>query len=187
VELKGIKEKKKKIFTIGASGDFAYAPNREGLLWFYKNVWKKYFYFDKSIRLVIAGKNSVKLKTCIKGENVEILGEVLDLDKEISSWDAGVVPVFYGAGRQNKILQLWANRVPVIASGFSVKGVYGRAEKNLLAADTPQEFCEKILFIKRDLGERKVLSNEGLKTVKKHFTWDRSGVLFEKIIKRECR
>ncbi len=175
-------KKEKKIIKIGFLGDMNYSPNKDGIYFFYKNVWKKLNKFDKKIRLIIAGKGSEKLK--IKDDKTIKCGYIKNIDSEIKSWDLCIVPVRYGAGRQNKILKAWLNKVPVIATRFAAKGVYGRDYYNLLLADLPEEFIQKINKLLKDKKLKNRLIKNGYKTLKKYFDWNKTGKILNNLLRR---
>ncbi len=178
------KSKKNTVFTAGFFGNMAYPPNRDAALYFIKNIWKKLLNSDNNIRLIIAGKGSESLKNKIGGQNVEIKGYVDDIVKEISSWDLSLVPVRYGAGRQNKILLSWLASVPVLATPFAAAGVSGKDMHNILIAGNENEFIKKIAVIKNNPGLAKRITAAALKTLKKNFDWKKSAGIIEKYIKK---
>lgn len=169
---KNYKKQKNELLTIGFFGNIEYGPNYDGIMFFYKNIWKKIYEFDKNIGLVITGDQKNKVKDIIKDKNIEIKGYIEDIDKEISKWDISVVPVRYGAGRQNKILKSWACGIPVIATKFAATGVYGKNEYNLLIADKEKEFINAIYRIKNNKRLKEKIIKGGFLTVKKYFNWE---------------
>ncbi|HDT15355.1 MAG TPA: glycosyltransferase, partial [Firmicutes bacterium] len=173
-------KKKKKPFTAGFFGNMRYHPNRDGIKWFLKNVWEA----DSDDRLVIAGSESREYAG-IKGAMAT--GYLEDLNSEIAVWDVSVVPVRYGTGRQNKILQSWAAGVPVISTSFAAKGVYGEDGKNLLIADTPFEFKRSLERIKKDGSLASGIAGGGKMTLKKYFDWKKSGVIIRGIYSSEFK
>jgi polysaccharide biosynthesis protein PslH len=172
-------------FTAGFFGNMDYAPNMDGLMHFYKKVWKKPAVSDNNIKLAVVGDRRGALAG-INAGNVEVKGFIGNIDDEIIKWDAVIVPVRYGAGRQNKIMKAWSCGVPVIASPFAAKGVYGKDGYNLLVAGNAGEFMDGILRLKRDRALGKKLAAGGLKTVKKYFDWERSGNVVEKILRKDA-
>ncbi|MBN2754578.1 MAG: glycosyltransferase [Candidatus Goldbacteria bacterium] len=173
------------VFTLGFFGDFNYAPNKDGLKILLKKVWQKYYKSDKSIRLIIAGKNSEAL--CSTGNNIVVKGYISDMQKEIKSWDASIAPVFYGAGRQNKVLLSWACGVPVIASDFAAKGVLGKDGINLLSAASPEGFAKSVEKLRRNKALGPKLAKGGRLTLKRNFSWDKSALIIEREIKNAVR
>jgi len=175
---------KNKIWTIGFFGNIEYGPNYDGIIFFYKNIWKKISEFDKNIRLVIAGDQKNKLKDITKDKSIEIKGYIEDIDKEISKWDISLVPVRYGAGRQNKILKSWACGIPVVATKFAAMGVYGKNEYNLLIADKEEEFINAIYQIKNNKRLKEKIIKGGFLTVKKYFNWEKNLKKLKEIIRK---
>jgi glycosyltransferase involved in cell wall biosynthesis len=172
-----VKKAKNGVFTIGFFGNIHYRPNLDAVTWFCKNVWKKLPNSDKSIKLVIAGSGSEAAAGLVKGTNSEVKGFIRAIDAEVASWDASIVPVRFGAGRQNKIMQSWANRTPVIATGFTARGVYGVDGVNLLTAETPEDFIRQIKRVKDGGALVKRLADNGAKTLKEHFDWKKTGAV----------
>lgn len=174
-------KKEKDRYKIGFFGDFRYAPNLDGINYFYKKVWKVVKKYGKNMELIIAGKNSKELK--INDEKIIKKGYIENIDEEIKNWNICIAPVRYGAGRQNKILKAWLNNVPVVATSFAAEGVYGRDGYNLLIADTAEEFAEKIfLLLKESKLVNKIVKNANY-TIKKYFDWNNSGKILNKILR----
>jgi glycosyltransferase involved in cell wall biosynthesis len=185
----GLKTKKKKnmVFTAGFFGNMAYPPNRDAVLYFIKNIWKKLLNSGDNIKLIIAGKGSESLNPAFakaSAGKIEIKGYVDDIVKEISSWDLSLVPVRYGAGRQNKILLSWLASVPVLATPFAAAGVYGKDIQNILIAQNEDEFIKKIALIKDNPKLAKKITAAATKTLKKNFDWKKSAGIIEKYIRK---
>jgi len=175
--------KKNAVFTMGFFGNMAYPPNMDAILYFYRNAWKKLSAMDNNIKLVIAGKGSERLKN-LAGNNVVIKGYVDDMVPEISSWDLSLVPVRYGAGRQNKIMLSWLAGVPVLATPFAAAGVYGKDMQNILIAENENDFIKKITLIKGKPALAKKLASSATKTLKKNFDWKKSAGIIEKYLRK---
>lgn len=184
---KGPALKKPPVFTVGFFGGMDYPPNMDAVDFFYKNVWKKRFISDKNIKFVIAGKNSEKLKGFSAGGNVEVRGLVPDIDAELKSWDLCVVPVRYGTGKQNKIIQAWANSVPVLATRYAAAGVYGKNNQNIFTAETAQEFAESIARLMKNKKRLAAIARQGKAAQKRYFDWDKSGKIIEKALEKARR
>jgi len=137
------------------------------------------------MRLLIAGDKKRRLKG-LGGGNVEIRGYIADIDAEISGLDASVVPVRYGAGRQNKILKSWSCGVPVISSAFAAKGVYGRHGANMLIAESENGYAQCIKTLLRGGVSSRIIKG-GLAVVRRSFNWEKSSASLEKIIKKAVK
>lgn len=180
---KGKKSVKNRLYTVGFMGNMPYGPNREAVRYFVKNVWKKSFNNDKNIRLVIAGRGA-EIFADLSGGNVELKSDVKDVEKEILSWDLSVVPVRYGAGRQNKVMDCWACGIPVVAAPFAAKGVYGIDGKNLLIAENEAQYAEKINLLREKPAYGRRLAVEAKKTLSRYFDWNKTGIIINKAVKK---
>jgi glycosyltransferase involved in cell wall biosynthesis len=176
---------KNSIFTAGFFGNMEYPPNLDAALHFCKNVWKKLSDSDNNMKLVITGDRNGKLASTA-GRTVEVKGYVADIDAEIGSWDVSLVPVRYGAGRQNKILKSWSCGIPVVASVFAAKGVYGRDGINMLIARNDTEFAAKIQELKNNTKLRFRIIAGGTATVKKYFDWKIPGKIIDAVMRKDA-
>jgi polysaccharide biosynthesis protein PslH len=179
--------KKNLVYTAGFMGNMPYGPNKEAMNYFIKKVWKKNFNNDKNIRLVIAGFGAEKFAKLIKSDNIEFKGRVEDVRKEVSSWDMSVVPVRYGAGRQNKIMDCWACMIPVVAAPFAASGVHGADGINILIAKDTGEFVEKINRLRSNAGLGKKISIKAAATLKEHFNWKKTGIIINKAVIKSAK
>lgn len=181
------KKMKNNIFTVGFMGNMPYGPNREAVKYFIKNVWKKTFNNDKNIRLVIAGKDAGKFVRAESYNNVELKGGVKDVKEEICTWDAGVVPVRYGAGRQNKVMDCWACGIPVVAAPFAAKGVYGRDGVNILIAGNDAQYAEKIMLLRNNPALGVKIADRAKQTLDKYFDWKKTGKIINKAVSKAAK
>jgi glycosyltransferase involved in cell wall biosynthesis len=177
---------KNQLFTAGFLGNFAYRPNFEAANFLIKKVWKKRAGNDNNIRLIIAGKGSEKFKNQAS-EGIILKDFVPDVPAELSGWDISVIPVRYGAGRQNKLMDCWACNVPVVATPFAASGVYGRDGRELLISSTPDEFAGNIRKLMDNPGLRKRLAAGGAAALKKYFSWEKTGKLINDEIKKAVK
>ena len=173
--------------TIGFFGNMEYAPNKDAVVYFCKNMWKNIENSDYNVKLVVIGDKSGRIGSIVKGRNIIVKGFIENIDKEVARWGACIVPVRYGAGRQNKTLQSWANRVPVVSTSFAAKGVYGKNRVNMLVADEPEKFIKNIFELKKNRKLASKITAGGLKTLKKNFDWKKSGAKLEKTIRNMLR
>jgi len=180
----GAGRKKGKNTVIGFFGNMEYAPNSDAAVYFYKNIWKKIENSVKNVRLVVLGDRRGKIRAALKGRGIIVKGYVKNIKKEISGWDLAVVPVRYGAGRQNKILEAWACGVPVVATDFAARGVYGKNGYNLISAANSGEFVNGVLNVLSDEKLRNKLKVNGEKTLVKNFSWKKSAGIIESLFKK---
>lgn len=182
-----VKKIKQKNFTVGFLGNMEYAPNLDAALFFIKKIWKKIAGSDKNIKSVFAGDTKGLLKSFDGKDGIKIKGRLPGIHVELASWSVSVVPVRYGAGRQNKILDSWAAGLPVVATNFAAEGVYGENGVNMLTADSPDDFAEAVLKIKNSPRLAAKLAAGGAGTLKKHFNWEKNMAIVLKALSEAAR
>jgi glycosyltransferase involved in cell wall biosynthesis len=77
-------------------------------------------------------------------EGVEVTGRVVSVADAALDGAIGVCPMRIGAGVQNKILEYMALGLPVVTTMLGYEGLGAGSEQDLLIANTPEEFVERI-------------------------------------------
>jgi glycosyltransferase involved in cell wall biosynthesis len=80
-------------------------------------------------------------------EGVEVTGRVASVADAAAEGAIGVCPMRIGAGVQNKILEYMALGLPVVATALGYEGLGASSGQDLLIANTPQEFVDRIEWL----------------------------------------
>ncbi|AIO32841.1 glycosyl transferases group 1 family protein [Burkholderia cenocepacia] len=80
-------------------------------------------------------------------DGVEVTGRVASVAEAASDGAIGVCPMRIGAGVQNKILEYMALGLPVVTTSLGHEGLGAVSGQDLLIADTPEEFVERIEWL----------------------------------------
>ena len=139
-------EKKKDSLILGYIGLLDWRPNVEGLQWFLKEVWPDLKKTHLNVELKIAGKNGEDLKLP-RSEAVQVIGAVVDSDAFLRSVDVMIAPLLSGSGIRVKILQALRLQVPVISTSIAKEGLALEHRKEILIADTAEEWQASVRFI----------------------------------------
>jgi glycosyltransferase involved in cell wall biosynthesis len=126
-------------------GALTYPPNLEAATWLVTELMPRLSAGGLDARLRIIGAGApAKLRELARGRAVEISGYVDDLAPHLG--EAAVVPVPLGAGggTRFKVLEAFANRIPVVSTRKGVEGLDVRAGTHFLAAETAAEFAGAI-------------------------------------------
>jgi len=127
-------------FHVFHLGSLEWAPNREAVMWFIKEVWPKIISLDKRFKLFIAGKNMPDAMKAMKIENIEMVGEVKNGSEFICDKATTVVPLLSGSGIRLKILEAMAAAKLVISTTIGAQGINYTNGNHLIIADSPEEF-----------------------------------------------
>jgi glycosyltransferase involved in cell wall biosynthesis len=137
------------LFHIGA---LDWAPNQEGLIWFFDNCWKKIRTENPNLKFYLAGRNAPDwLERHLRVEGVEYLGEINDAYDFMNSKAVMVVPLFSGSGMRIKIIEGMALGKPIVTTDIGTEGIPTENGKNILIANDADQFIEAIT---RLIGDR---------------------------------
>lgn len=128
------------LFFIGA---LDWLPNIDGLEWFLKDVWQKINSQFPDLKFYIAGRNANKIKIQ-EEKNIVVVGEVEDAYDFMNSKGIMIVPLFSGSGIRVKIIEGMALGKTIVSTSLGAEGIACKDGQNILIADTPEMFAEKI-------------------------------------------
>lgn len=131
----------KRLFHIGAMD---WQPNIEGIEWFLNTVWEKLHLKFPDLKLALAGRGMSDEFKQLNQPNVEVLGEVENAQNFMINNDIMVVPLKSGSGMRVKIIEAMALGKVVISTPIGAQGIACENDKNILIADTPDEFIAAI-------------------------------------------
>ncbi|OFX68900.1 MAG: hypothetical protein A2X12_05145 [Bacteroidetes bacterium GWE2_29_8] len=137
------KEKSKNL-TLFYIASFDWMPNTEGLLWFAENVWENIQKKYPNLHFIVGGRYMNKEINDLKNKGIDILGEVKDAIQFITQNDIMIVPLLAGSGIRVKILEAMAAGKIVISTSIGAEGIQYSNLKNIIIADTPDEFLNAI-------------------------------------------
>ena len=129
------------LFHIGAMD---WMPNIDGIKWFLQYVWNKVLVLHPTVKLYLAGRNMPNWLTKSKITNVEIEGEVPDSKQFINSKSIMIVPLTSGGGMRIKIIEGMALGKTIISTTIGAEGIEYENKKNILIADSDDEFQKAI-------------------------------------------
>ena len=139
------------LFHIGA---LDWAPNQEGLIWFFDQCWPRIHARNPDLKFYLAGRNAPEwLERKLKLEGVVYLGEISDAYDFINSKAVMVVPLFSGSGMRIKIIEGMALGKPIVTTDIGTEGIPTKDGHNIMIANNADEFVASIdrLINDRDL------------------------------------
>jgi len=130
------------LFHIGA---LDWAPNQEGLVWFFNHCWGPLKTENPQIKFYLAGRNAPEwFEKIIKLDGVEYLGEINDAYDFINSKAIMVVPLFSGSGMRIKIIEGMALGKPIVTTDIGTEGIPTQNGNNILIANNDTQFIDAI-------------------------------------------
>ena len=129
-------------------GLLTYPANVEAAKWLVEEVAPALRATVPEARIRLVGKHQPELAELDDPPRVSIVGRVADIADELASADLVVVPVRYGSGTRLKILEAFAQRVPVVSTTLGAEGLGVEDGVHLLLGDTAPELaaaCARLL------------------------------------------
>lgn len=142
------------LFHIGA---LDWAPNQEGLIWFFDKCWPRIHQEHPEVKFYLAGRNAPEwFERRIKLDGVEYLGEINDAYDFINSKAIMVVPLFSGSGMRIKIIEGMSLGKPIVTTDIGTEGIPTENGNNILIANNEEQFTGAItqLINDRELADR---------------------------------
>ena len=130
------------LFHIGA---LDWAPNQEGLIWFFDQCWSHIHQENPELKFYLAGRNAPEwLERKLKRDGVEYLGEISDAYDFINSKAIMVVPLFSGSGMRIKIIEGMALGKSIVTTDIGTEGIPTTDGNNIMIANDADQFVESI-------------------------------------------
>ncbi|RZJ82153.1 MAG: glycosyltransferase [Flavobacterium sp.] len=152
------------LFHLGAMD---WRPNKEGLEWFLDEIWPDIEKLNGELRFYIAGKNMQKQFFDYDSENLIVEGEIFDAVEFMNSKAIMIVPLLSGSGMRVKIIEGMAMEKCIIATTMAAEGINCKPGKDILIADTADEFYRSILQCITKPNKWREIGENARKTVKR--------------------
>lgn len=134
---------------IGFVGGFAHQPNLDAVRWFLTDIWPLVRRRCPDLTFSIVGTN-LPDGIAKAEEGVTYLGPVADLHAWFETLRASVAPLRVGAGAKGKVASSLASGLPCVLSAVAAEGMNLVDGENVLIADTPEMFADRICALTSD-------------------------------------
>jgi GT2 family glycosyltransferase len=143
-------EERSEITFLGAIHD-ENSPNADGVRWFATEVLpllRKEL--GQSLRLRVVGLNQAASIAALDGVSLDLTGPIEDLRPWFEMARIVVAPIRFAAGVPHKVHQAAALGVPVVATDLIVDQTGWKADHEILAASSPDQFAEACMRLFTD-------------------------------------
>lgn len=131
--------------TLFHIGSLEWAPNQEGLIWFFNNCWDSIHKKYPDLKFYIAGRNApVWFQKMVNLPNVIFEGEVKDAYEFINSKSIMVVPLFSGSGMRIKIIEGMALGKPIVTTAVGTEGISTTSDVDIVVTEDEDGFVKSI-------------------------------------------
>jgi len=153
-------------------GSMNYPPNVDAVLYFYRDILPLVRQHRPDVHLYVVGWGPPpKIMTLNDDPHVTVTGFVEDVRPYVAGSVLVVVPLRFGSGVRNKILEAWAMAKPVVSTSLGAEGLAVRPGENILLADEPKQFARSVLNLLDDRQQRVRLTQAGRRLVESRYAW----------------
>lgn len=176
VDTQGLKpvSRKQGSLNILTLGTLHYPPNADGIRWFANKVFPLIISQEPEATLSIVGKNPPQdLRDLAKRspDQFSVTGYVPDLLPYFEQSAVVVVPVRAGSGMRVRILEAFAQSMPVVTTTVGLEGIEANPGEDVLVADSPEEFAAAVVRILRDPLLQAKLATNGRHLAESRYDW----------------
>ncbi|MGK7893918.1 MAG: tetratricopeptide repeat protein [Xenococcus sp. (in: cyanobacteria)] len=126
-------------------GSYNHPPNVDAVLWLCREIMPLVWQELPSIKVTLLGSNPTEQVQALASDRITVTGYISDVSDYFFSHRIFVSPLRYGAGMKGKIGQSLEYGLPIISTAVGIEGMHLTPEKNVLKADTTEEFVQAIL------------------------------------------
>lgn len=152
------------------TGAMDYWPNEEAVTWFSDAVFPQILAAEPQARFYIVGSRPTRaVQALAERHGVEVTGFVDDMRPWLGHAAVAVAPLRIARGVQNKVLEAMAMGRPVIGTEQALAGIEAEVGRDLLQADSPEVFAERVLGQLREPDH--ALGTNARERVLAHYGW----------------
>lgn len=160
--------------TVGFIGSLNWAPNLEGLVWFFKKVVPLLREQDPKIQVEIAGRFPPPWLKKYRSPNINIIGPVPDAKAFLKKHAVIISPLLSGSGMRVKIIEAMSQSKYVVSTTIGAEGIADKDSDFIRIADTPKDFANKILEGLNDHDLRRKIKQNAYQKIKDEYTWEKN-------------
>jgi sugar transferase (PEP-CTERM/EpsH1 system associated) len=153
-------------------GKMSYHANVAAALYLHQQIMPLIWQSRPETTLTIVGSNPPEsIRRLASNPRVEVTGYVDDIRPYVGRAEIMVSPMVYSVGIQNKVMEAMALGTPVVAATQVATALGAEPGRDLLAAQSAQEFAEKTLHLMDNADLRGILGRRGRTYVEQTHDW----------------
>jgi glycosyltransferase involved in cell wall biosynthesis len=108
----------------------------------------------------------------INDSTTNFIGEVEDVTPWYRKCNVAIAPLLQGSGTRLKILEAMSLGNPMVSTAIGAEGIECIPERDILIADEPADFADKIISLVSDPGKSTLISDNARKLVEDKYSWN---------------
>lgn len=171
------------------AGGMNWYPNRDAILYFCTEIWPLLKKELPEISLTVVGAKPPKelLGMARRDPNITVTGFVDDVRPYFENAEIYVCPMRDGGGTRLKILDTLSMGTALVSTRMGCEGIDVTPGRDVLTAETPEEFAIQIKKVLHDPELRKRLCREGRRLVEEKYSWECIGKKLRSVYEGLCQ
>jgi sugar transferase (PEP-CTERM/EpsH1 system associated) len=160
--------------ALAYTGSMDWLPNNDAVMYFYQEILPLIWLKNDKVKFYVVGKNPSNelLRLSKQDKRIVVTGSVDDVRPYIARAKVFVVPLRIGGGSRLKILEAMGMEKAVVSTTIGAEGIDYTEDINILLADNPQSFADKILSLLNHNGAKvKEIGVNARKLVCNQYDW----------------
>lgn len=158
--------------TIILSGKMSYHANISMAKYLAEEIMPRIWKFRPAAQLYIVGKDPTPaIKNLTRNPLIKVTGTVDDIRPFLWRATVSVVPLLYGAGIQNKILEAMATGTPVVTTCQALSALQAQPGRDLFVSDDPDGFSQAVLQLIANRELQQKAGDAGVTYIRTFHSW----------------
>lgn len=158
--------------TLVLTGKMSYHANVAAAVYLCRAILPLIWRERPDVRCTIVGKDPpARVRALADTQRITVTGSVPDIVPLLNKATIAVVPLRYGVGIQNKVLEALATATPVVATPQATRALSIRPQQEIMLGATPKAFAAAVLNLLESPEQRAALGAAGRVYVERHHDW----------------
>ena len=167
-------------------GGYQHPPNVDAAIWFAREILPLvHAELPDVVFHLIGSKAPAEVKGLGELPGINFHGFVGDIEPFLDGCRLAVAPLRYGAGVKGKVNMSMSYGQPVVATGIATEGMFAEAGRDVLVAETPQDFAAQLIRAYRDETLWLQLSDNGLANVSRYFSFESARASLRRLLEKD--
>ncbi len=174
-------EERSDLFFVGG---YQHPPNVDAARWFVNSIWPLIHARLPEARFHLIGSKAPESVSELKGDGVIFHGFIEDLEHYLDHCRLAVAPLRYGAGVKGKVNLSMSHGQPVVATPMAVEGIHAEHGREVLVAESEQDFANEVIRLYRDETLWNKISDAAIQNVESHFSVKAARASLESLVEK---
>jgi glycosyltransferase involved in cell wall biosynthesis len=164
------------------TGSMDWLPNEDGVEYFVSQVLPLVRREVPDAQFWAVGRRPSAALRALVSETVHVTGTVDDIRPYLDRGAVCVVPLRSGGGTRIKIFEAMSMGKPVVSTTVGAEGLPVTHDRDILLADSPEDFARATVELLRDPARRRRLGGAARELVQANHSWAAVGAHFDTIL-----